>query len=304
MYGMGIETNRYGVGTKPRRGVDITSVSAVIYNVRGEQVMLDSDLAALYHTTTQNFNAIIERNLCRFPAPFRFRLTKEEFAQLRQEQRRRAPTISPHSDYARNKRAQLRHAPASPQSLPYVFTEEGVAMLSGVLCSVHAARVSIHIAHSFIEMRHLAALHEQKIFFSGQSFDARSFLVGLIKQAKQEIILVDSYVDVNTLDLLANKAKNVSVKILTLPSSSLPTGEVTRFNKKYPTLGIVRTAAFHDRFLISDKTHCYHIGASLKDAGEKCFAVTRLKNSLELSQLITSINKEIAKKLLQNSSRS
>ena len=367
--------------------VDLTDVSALIHIVRGEQVILDSDLAALYHTTTSAFNQSITRNLNRFPTSFRFQLTKEEFDQVKQEQLERAPSMPPNSEYMINKRAQIIHeareaARIKAQSiksqsmksqnvisnstkstgrggrryLPYVFTEEGVAMLSGILRSDVAARTSIHIMRSFVEMRHFITKHavlfehikslelqqlenqrkndekfaqlfdlieehkcphkDQKIFFDGQIFDAHSFLIKMIRQAKREIILVDGYVNINTLDVLVNKAKDVKVTILTLPSSKLSVNEVAQFNKQYPTLNLIKTTAFHDRFMIFDpgtapgEAHCYHIGASLKDAGDKCFAITKLGESHELSLLIARIEKEIqtaaekaakaAKKLLQN----
>ena len=377
--------------------VDLTDVSALIHIVRGEQVILDSDLAALYHTTTSAFNQSIARNLNRFPTSFRFQLTKEEFDQVKQEQLERAPSMPARSDYIKNKRAQAIHEAREAarltsqfvmsntaetanaanttntattinttstrggrRYLPYVFTEEGVAMLSGILRSDVAARTSIHIMRSFVEMRHFITRHavlfehikslelqqlenqrkndekfaqlfdliethkcphkDQKIFFDGQIYDAHSFLIKMIKQAKREIILVDGYVNINTLDVLVNKKKNVKVTILTLPSSKISTNEVAQFNKQYPTLNLIRTTAFHDRFMIFDpskkpgQTHCYHIGASLKDAGDKCFAITKLEESRELSLLIARIENVIkdaaekealrqekaAKKLLQN----
>ncbi|MBQ3294705.1 ORF6N domain-containing protein [Candidatus Saccharibacteria bacterium] len=318
--------------------VDTVDVSSLIHIVRGEQVILDSDLALLYGTTTSAFNQAISRNLNRFPDSFRFQITKEEFAQIRQEQIERTlrsqnvisteSVIAQHETHAPNTHGGRRY-------LPYVFTEEGVAMLSGILRSDIAARTSIHIMRSFVEMRHFITRHavlfehikslelqqlenqrkndakfaqlfdiieenrchksDQKIFFDGQIFDAHSFLVKMIKQAKREIILVDGYVNINTLDVLANKAKGTTVKILTLPSSTLSVNEVARFNKQYPRLDLVRTTAFHDRFMIFDKTECYHIGASLKDAGDKCFAITRLGESHELSLLIARISEVIQK---------
>lgn len=340
--------------------VDLASIGSLIYIVRGEQVILDSDLAALYHTTTSAFNQSIARNVNRFPDYFRFQLTKKEFDRIKQEQLKRIASIPADSDYAINKRAQAIHEAKANLAktttltsqnatsnkrggrryLPYVFTEEGVAMLSGILRSDIAVRTSIHIMRSFVEMRHFITKHSvlfehiktlelqqlenqrendakfaqlfdiiehskcpdkgQKIFFDGQIFDAHSFLIKMIKRAKREIILVDSYVNINTLDILVNKAKNVKVKILTLPSSKISTNEIAQFNKQYPTLKLVKTTAFHDRFMIFDpddpKTaQYYHIGASLKDAGDKCFAITKLEESRELSLLVSRIYDELQK---------
>lgn len=208
-------------------------------------------------------------------------------------------------------------------------------MLASVLRSSTAVQTSVHIVRSFVEMRHFVTKHAvlfeqikslelkqleyqrkndkkitkifdmieernckepmQKLFFEGQIYDAHSFLVKMISRAKKEIILVDGYVNVNTLDVLANKASGVEAVVLTLPSSTISANEVKLFNRQYPTLKLVKTATFHDRFMIFDRTEVYHIGASLKDAGEKCFAISQLAETEEIKMLLTRIDQAVEK---------
>ena len=273
-----------------------TDLRSLVYVIRGQQVMLDSDLAALYQVETKVFNQAVSRNIERFPENFRFQLTAEEYASLRSQ------------FVTSNGRGGRRY-------LPYAFTEQGIAMLSGVLRSDVAVQMSIRIMNTFVEMRRFIANNallferisnielkqleyqkstderfdkvfryiddhaesQQKIFFDGQIYDAFSLLVSLIQKAEREIILIDGYVDVNTLNLLAKKQPNVRVKCYTYASARLTNQDVAQFNAQYPTLEVTRTQAFHDRFLILDGTTAYHIGASLKDAGKKCFGISLLE---------------------------
>ena len=197
--------------------------------------------------------------------------------------------------------------------MPFVFTEQGIAMLSAVLKSAIAVQVSIRIMDAFVEMRHFiannAALFDriskvelkqletdkkvdrlfeyigehtethQKIFFDGQIYDAFSLLTELIQKAEQEIILIDGYVDVGTLNLLAKKQSGVAVTIYTFTKTKLTAQDVAAFNAQYPKLEVKHTNIFHDRFLILDGKTVYHIGASLKDAGKKCFGITLMKDA-------------------------
>ena len=197
-------------------------------------------------------------------------------------------------------------------------------MLSGVLRSDVAIEVSIGIMRAFVEMRHFIAsnahlferiermelkqltyqkeadekfeqifdfIHthtesNQKIFFNGQIYDAFSLLASLIQKATKDIILIDGYVDIGTLNLLAKKQANVSVEIHTFNNTRLTAADVATFNSQYPALTINHTNAFHDRFLILDHQEAYHIGASLKDAGKKCFAITLLQDEALLQELL------------------
>lgn len=201
--------------------------------------------------------------------------------------------------------------------MPYVFTEQGISMLSSVLKSDVAVNVSIGIMRTFVEMRKYMANtsqlydrvntmeerqiiyqnetnekfdkvfayisdHEesqQKIFFDGQIYDAFSLLINLIGDATKSIVLVDNYVDVGTLNILAKKKTDVTVIVYTVKKTKLSEKDVETFNQQYPNLQVKYTGVFHDRFLIIDNEKAYHIGASLKDAGKKCFAISILNDS-------------------------
>ena len=207
--------------------------------------------------------------------------------------------------------------------MPYVFTEQGIAMLSAVLKSDIAVEVSVKIMNSFVEMRrfllsnqelfsrldrieikqletdrkfeevfnYIAANTEikQNIFYDGQIYDAFSFIVGLIEKAKKEIILIDNYVDVNTLNILCKKSQGVDVVIVTAGKGSLSTKDITKFNAQYPKLSLKTATDFHDRFLILDKTEVYHIGASIKDAGKKSFGITKIEDKDLIISLVNKV---------------
>ena len=276
--------------------LDANDIKRRIFTIRGKQVMLDTDLAELYGYEVKNLNRQDKRNGRRFPEDFMFQLTKGELEQLR----------------CQNVTTNLMS-----RSLPYVFTEQGIYMLATVLKGELAETQSIFIMRAFREMRHFiannAALFErissvelrqleyqkqtdkkidqlfecigehtethQKIFFDGQIYDAFSLLIELIQKAEQEIILIDGYVDVGTLNVLAKKQPGVAVTIYTFTKTKLTAQDVAAFNAQYPKLEVKHTNIFHDRFLILDGKTVYHIGASLKDAGKKCFAVSLLKDA-------------------------
>ena len=280
-------------------------IRSLVYVIRGQQVMLDSDLAELYQVETRTFNQAVSRNIERFPDNFRFQLTKEEFNSLRSQF-----VIS-------NGRGGRRY-------LPYAFTEQGIAMLSGVLHSDIAVQVSIRIMNTFVEMRRFIsnnallferissielkqleyqkstderfdrvfqyiddhAESEQKIFFDGQIYDAFSLLVSIIQKANKEIILIDGYVDVNTLDLLSKKKSDVKVSCYTYANTPLSKQDISKFNAQYAMLTVKKTSVFHDRFLILDGKTAYHIGASLKDAGKKCFGISLLTDPDMVKELL------------------
>ena len=286
----------------------------MIYTVRGQQVMLDSDLAELYEVETGALNRAAKRNEDRFPEDFRFRLTDDEYENLRCQ-------IGISSDDLRE------FASGGRRYMPYVYTEQGVAMLSGVLRSKVAVDTSVRIMRAFVEMRHFIAdnahmfeqirsidhrldslehstdkrfervfdymeTHEapsQKVFFEGQVYDAFELLVSLVLRAKREILLIDGYVDTGTLNILAKKAPDVSVTVWTRPRTSLTERDVATFNAQYPTLEVRRTTSFHDRFLILDGTEGYLVGASLKDAGKKSFAIAKLEDSAIVDSIVAAL---------------
>lgn len=209
------------------------------------------------------------------------------------------------------------------RTLPYVFTEQGIAMLSAVLKSDIAVDVSIKIMDAFVKMRNFLLSNKemfarldrvelkqletdkkleevfnyiatntevkQNIFFNGQIYDAFSFIVGLISKAKKEIVLVDNYVDINTLNILCKKNKGVDIIIATAGKGNLSTKDINKFNAQYPKLLVKTTTDFHDRFLIIDKTEVYHVGASIKDAGKKSFGITKIEDKDLIKNLINKV---------------
>ena len=131
---------------------------------------------------------------------------------------------------------------------------------------------------------------KQKIFFDGQVFDALELLISLVKHAKESIVLIDGYVDIDTLSILAKKADGVNVAAWTHPRTSLSSHDVDAFNTQYPSLTVEHTTAFHDRFLILDGTEGYFVGASLKDAGKRSFAVSRIEDQGTVDAILARLN--------------
>ena len=285
------------------------SIRSKIHVIRGQQVMLDRDLAELYGVETKRLNEQVKRNIERFPEQFCFQLTREELDNLKKQYSVKSQfATSP--DISNNMFAGQE---GGTRKLPFVFTEEGVAMLSAVLKSKTAIKASVKIISVFVKMRHLLTanaqlfqrlyfiekhqiesdVHQketdkkvdelfslmdkynvketQGIFFQGQIFDAYAKFESFLSSAKKEIILIDNYVDLSILQRLAKKKKGVNVIIYTDPRTKLTAQDVQTFNAQYPTLTLNYTTRTHDRFLIIDNSIIYHIGASLKDLGKKCF---------------------------------
>jgi len=275
------------------------NIKNLIYSIRGKQVMLDSDVAMLYHYTTKRINETVKRNTERFPENFCFKLTQNELENLR-------------SQTATSSLAKENYG--GRRTLPYVFTEQGIAMLSGLLKNEIAVKVSISIMNAFVEMRKFLTNNgqvfqeintiksklldhdkkfdevfdelqrnkdtqfKQKIFFDGQIYDSYSLIISIIKKAKEKILIIDNYIDDSILQMLSKKNNNVEVVVLTSQNCNLTKLDVSKFNKQYPSLKIARTNKFHDRFMIIDNNDLYHIGASLKDLGKKCFAISKIED--------------------------
>lgn len=291
------------------------TIKSLIYVIRGRQVMMDSDLATLYQVETGALNRSVKRNIKRFPEDFCFQLTDSEYENLKCQ-----IGISSLDENGYGGR----------RYLPYVFTEQGISMLSAVLHSETAINVSIGIMRTFVEMRKFLANnslmldrineiemkqleyqnsadekfdrifnyiseHEevsQKIFFNGQIYDAFSLLVDLVLRAEKKLVLVDNYVDIGTLNILAKKRSDVEVILYTIKKTKLSQKDVNNFNQQYPTLEVKYTEIFHDRFLIVDDIYAYHIGASIKDAGKKCFAINRIEDSGIIKDILTRLKLE------------
>ena len=285
----------------------VEEIQGMIYTIRGKQVMLDSDAARLYNTETKKINQAVKRNIERFPEDFCFQLTEEEYESLRSQ----IVTL--------NKNGRGQHK----KYLPYVFTEQGIAMLSGLLNSEKAVEMSIKIIKAFIAMRNFLRsngqvferltsveykllehdkkfdivfdtlqekkIENQRIFFDGQIYDAYNLIIEIIKKAENKITIIDNYIDDSILEMLSKKKDNVEVVILTSNKSNIKNIDIQKFNKQYPTLKLAKTDRFHDRFIILDEKEMYHLGASIKDLGKKCFGI----NKIESDNIIELLLKEI-----------
>lgn len=273
-----------------------------IFTIRGIQVMIDRDLAEMYGIETKVLNQAVKRNIERFPSTFQFQLSEIEYNEYSRSQ---FVTLNDQLKNTKLKRGQ------NIKYLPYAFTEQGVSMLSAVLRSETAIRVSIQIMNAFVEMRKFVlnnaglfqrldkmevkqieadqkfeqifkALEsrdqqpEKGIFFEGQVFDAYAFVAGIIKKANKSVILIDNYVDETVLTILAKRDKTVSATIYTKQISKQLELDLKKHNDQYPEIAIKTLLDSHDRFLIIDQQALYHIGASLKDLGKKWFAFSKM----------------------------
>ena len=277
---------------------DVNNIKNLISTIRGKQVMLDSDVASLFKYETKDLNRNVKNNINRFPEYYCFQLSEEEYQSLRCK------------NFTLNNNGRGRHR----KYLPYVFTEHGITMLAGLLKSDVAVKMSIKIVNTFIEMRKFLANSgqvsarltnveykllehdrkfddifnefqknqkenfKQKIFFEGQIYDAYTLIVDIIKQANEKILIIDNYIDDSILKMLTKKNKNVKVVILTSDKSNILKLDIQKFNKEYPTLEVTKTNKVHDRFIVIDNKELYHIGASLKDLGKKCFAISKIED--------------------------
>ncbi len=261
-----------------------------ILTIRNLQVMLDRDLAELYQVETKRLNEQVKRNIERFDDDFMFQLTDEEFNYLR-------------SHNATSKFSKVRNN-------PYVFTEQGVYMLSTVLKSDVAIKVTKQIMRTFTKMKSFLhqnslmferferveqrlSLHDenfdtlfkaledksliptQGIFYNGQTFDAYKFINDLIKSAKKDIKLLDNYIDETVLTLFS-KVPNIKVTIYTKTITKQLKLDLEKYNSQYNNIEIKKFENSHDRFLIIDENEVYHIGASLKDLGKKWFGFSKM----------------------------
>ncbi len=281
------------------------NIKSKIYTLRGLQVMLDEDLAKLYNVETKRLNEQVRRNSERFPSEFMFQLTDSEFVFLRSQ----IATLnngSLGSQIVTLDRGRGTHR----KYLPYVFTEQGVAMLSGILKSDIAIKISIQIISAFVAMRKFISSnalifqrldtvekkqleHDLKfeqvfdaiqskdlkpkkgIFFDGQIFDAYKFVSDIIRTANRSIILIDNYVDDSVLTLLNKRNREVKVIVFTREISKQLSLDLTKYHSQYPSLEVKEFKQSHDRFLIIDNSEVYHFGASLKDLGKKWFAFSK-----------------------------
>ena len=289
------------------------NIEPLIKVIRGQQVMLDKDLAMLYGVEAKVLNQAVKRNVERFPNDFRFQLTKEECL------RSQIVTLN---------EKQGKHL----KYMPYAFTEQGVAMLSSVLRSQTAIEVNIQIMRAFVSMRHFMVNNasvfsrletieyhqlemqqhlqesdkrieevfrrldegnskpKQGVFYNGQVYDAYTFVSDLIKSAKKRIVLIDNYVDETVLTLLDKRGNNVSAIIYTQQISRQFQLDIDRHNAQYAPIDVETFRLSHDRFLCIDD-NVYHIGASIKDLGKKWFGFSKME-ILTPDELVERINRE------------
>lgn len=274
---------------------DNIKIEELIYEVRGKQVMLDSDLAKLYgcKNGTKSLNLAVKRHINKFPERFMFQLTENETKLLRFQ-----------NETTNN----------MSRTLPYVFTEQGVAMLATVLKTEVADEMSIKIMDAFVTMKNYINNNfiEQKyinnlvldlddrvclleesfdklstkkdnnhIFYEGQIYDAYSLLIDILSKAKEEIIIIDNYAGKELFDITRNI--NVNIKIYTKNIDNI---SKKKYEKEYSNIEIISTDIFHDRFIIIDNKELYNIGSSLKDIGKKCSSVNKIEDTVIISELI------------------
>ena len=289
--------------------IENENIKNLIYTIRGKQVMLDSDVANLYNYKTKSLNLAVKRNIERFPEEFCFQLNEKELENLRFQ-----------IETSKREKNSINNSRGGRRYLPYVFTEQGVAMLAGVLKSDVAVSVSIKIIKAFISMRNffinngkifdrLVELEykqlenernfnkvfnmlnskediKQKIFFQGQIWESYSLIVDIIKKANSKITIIDNYVDDSILKMLSKKKNNVEVVVFTSEKSNILKLDIQKFNKEYPVLKVAKTDKFHDRFIVIDNKELYHVGASIKDLGKKCFGINKIEDENIIKKII------------------
>lgn len=276
-------------------------IESMIYEIRGKQVMLDSDLARLYGVETKRVNEAVKNNIHKFPDRFSWKLTCDEFIDLR----------SKFSTSSLNNYGGRRY-------LPRVFTEQGVAMLATILKSKVATEVSIKIMDAFVAMRkyissnlieqkyinNLVMKHEEQIstifdyfdkncndteiYFKGQIYDAYSKILDIFLIAKDSLIIIDSYADKYLLDMISKV--NVSVVIVLSTKSRLSELDVNKYGQEYDNLTLIYNDSFHDRFIILDKKEMYHLGTSINNAGTKTFAINKVEDKRWLELVLKEID--------------
>ncbi len=279
-------------------------IENMIYEIRGKQVMLDSDLARLYgcKNGTKSLNLAVKRHINRFPERFMFQLTKEEYSSI--YSRFQIETLN------KNKQKQGLNI----KYLPYVFTEQGVAMLSAILKTDVAEEISIKIMDAFVAMKKIinTSLIEQKyfneltikntedikllqesfnklntkesnnhIFYEGQIYDSYSLVIDILSKARKEIIIIDNYAGKKLFDIIKNIKVNIKVYTENIDNTARE-----KYEKQYSNINIFTTDIFHDRFIIIDNKILYHSGASFKDLGKKCFAMTKIDDTKIIKDLL------------------
>ncbi len=286
---------------------DEVVIEDLIYEIRGKQVMLDSDLAKLYKCAngTKTLNLAVKRHINRFPERFMFQLTDDEYKNLRFQ----IETSGLGNDYG------------GRRYNPYVFTEQGVAMLATVLKTEVAEEISIKIMDAFVALKHYISdnLIEQKfvnkqvlknsedikllkesfqkfeekrkineIYFDGQIYDAYSKIQDIFKSATKNLVIIDAYADNTLLDII--KRLNVEVTIITKKDNLLTKQDIEKYNKQYYNLKVIFNNSFHDRYFILDDNEVYHCGTSINRIGYKTFSINLISDEEILKMIINKVN--------------
>jgi len=296
------------------------NVEEMIYEIRGEYVMLDSDLARLYECKngTKSINLAVNRNIERFPTDFYFQLTEEEFQNLRSK------ILTSRLNGNNDLRFQIETAKI--RTLPYVFTEQGVAMLATVLRTKVASQTSISIMRAFVAMKKYisSSLIEQRyfnnlviqhdsdikllqesfqkfeekkkvndIYFAGQMYDAYSKILEIFISAKKELIIVDAYADKTLLDIV--RRLKVNLIIITKENNLLKEIDINKYNEQYSNLKVIYNETFHDRYFIIDDAIIYHCGTSINRIGHKTFCINLISDEDVYKSLLEKIDKILCK---------
>ena len=292
--------------------IDDRKIEDMIYEIRGKQVMLDSDLAKLYGVETKRINEAVKNNLIKFPERFSFTLSESEILNCLRSK------FSTSNNIHRGGR----------RYIPRVFTEQGVAMLATILKSKTATEVSIRIMDAFVEMRkyinnslieqkyinNMVIKHEDEIkhlyesfdkmkkntkvstiFYDGEIYDAYSLLFKILNKAKSKIIIIDNYAGIELFDLI----KEIKVKIIVY-TKNVNDELLKKYNKEYSNLEVIKCDLFHDRFIIIDNKILYHSGASFKDLGNKCFALIKIEDERILKGLLKYMKEKINKTIVDD----
>lgn len=280
-------------------------IENLIYEIRGKQVMLDSDLAKLYHVETKRINEAVKNNPYKFPERFSWKLTEIESQNF---------LVENFDQKIETRGGRFKN--------PRVFTEQGVAMLATILKSKVATEISIAIMDAFVMMRKYisSSLLEQRyinnqvikntedikllkesfqefeekkkvneIYFDGQIYDAYSKIQEIFNVAKEKIIIIDAYADYALLDII--KRLNANVTIITRENSLLTKQDILKYNKQYNNLKVVYDNSFHDRYFVLDNTVIYHCGTSINRIGYKTFSINMISDKEVCEMLMSKINK-------------
>ena len=284
---------------------EIKDIESKIYNIRGVEVMLDSDLAKQYQCVngTKTINQAVKRNQNRFPNDFYFQLNENEYLNLKSQIG--TANLNEHGGV---------------RKMPCVFTEQGVAMLATVIRTDVAATVSIDIMRAFVRMRNYIKYNDQllprkyllleekvdnntkiidelfdkfnpkvitkdSIFFKNDIYDAYSVLLEIFNLEKEEILIIDNYIGKSLLDEL----RNVDRKIIVI-SSNINDILREKYLMQYSNVSFINNNSYHDRFIIIDGKIVFHCGASFKDLGKKCFSIHEIENKQEINKIIENIN--------------